>query len=58
MVFVSEEWWQEQRPIFVEKMRNKKMNYLKENDIINEIKKETEKKSVNQFDELIEMEAK
>ena len=34
------------------------MNYLKENDIINEIKKETEKKSVNQFDELIEMEAK
>lgn len=58
VVFVSEEWWQEQRPIFVEKMRNKKMNYLKENDIINEIKKETEKKSVNQFDELIEMEAK
>ena len=34
------------------------MNYLEENDIINEIKKETEKKSVNQFDELIEMEAK
>lgn len=58
VVFVSEEWWQEQRPIFVEKMRNKKMNYLEENDIINEIKKETEKKSVNQFDELIEMEAK
>ena len=58
VVFVSEEWWQKQRPIFVEKMRNKKMNYLEENDIINEIKKETEKKSVNQFDELIEMEAK
>lgn len=58
VVFVSEEWWQEQRPIFVEKMRNKKMNYLEENDIINDIKKETEKKSVNQFDELIEMEAK
>lgn len=58
IVFVNDEWWQEQRPIFIEKIRNKKMNYLEENAIIDEIKKETEKKSVNQFNELIEMEAK
>ena len=37
---------------------NEEQSHSLNSNIINEIKKETEKKSVNQFDELIEMEAK
>lgn len=48
-IFVSDNFWKENRPKYIEKIKNKELKYINENDII-------KKNSVNEFTEFIEME--
>ena len=56
VVYITEEYWKEIRPKYVELVKNKKLKNESEIELINEINMIKNKDNVNEFSELIEME--
>lgn len=56
IVYISEDYWKKERPIYVEKARNNQLEIIDETDALNKLKEMNNKNSVNEFNELIEME--
>ncbi len=56
IVYITDEYWQKVRPMYAEKAKRNQLNIIDEKELLEKIKKYDEKKSVNEFYELIEME--
>ncbi len=56
IVYISEDYWKKERPIYVEKARNNQLEIIDETEALNKLKEMNNKNSVNEFNELIEME--
>lgn len=56
VVYISSDYWKKVRPTYVEKAKNGTLEIIDENEILDKIKKINNKNSVNEFNELIEME--
>ena len=56
IVYITNEYWKQLRPIFVEKVKNKTIEYIDETKILNEYKKNKRKDSIDDFNDLIEVE--
>lgn len=56
IVYISEDYWKKERPIYVEKARNNQLEIIDETEALNKLKEKNNKNSVNEFNELIEME--
>lgn len=56
VVYITEEYWKEIRPKYVELVKNKKLKNESEIELINEINMIKNKDNVSEFSELIEME--
>ncbi len=56
LVYITDNFWQEVRPKYVEKARNGELELINEEEALNELKKTNINNSVNEFTELIEME--
>lgn len=56
VVYISSDYWKKVRPTYVEKAKNGTLEIIDENEILEKIKKNNNKNSVNEFNELIEME--
>ena len=56
IVYISDEHWKKIRPDYIKKIKNGNIKFIDENDILIKIKNINNKNSVNEFNELIEME--
>ncbi len=56
LVYITDEFWQKVRPEYVAKARNGELELINEEEALNELKKMNTNNSVNEFNELIEME--
>jgi len=56
LVYITDEFWQKVRPEYVAKARNGELELINEEEALNELKKTNTNNSVNEFNELIEME--
>ena len=56
IVLLSNDKWQDIRPKYVKKVKNKELTYLEETNIILKIKEINNKKTINIFDDIIEIE--
>ena len=56
IVYITDNYWKEIRPMFVEKVKNKTIEYIDETKTLNELKKIKGKDSIELFDELVEVE--
>ncbi len=57
ITYISTDYWQKIRPEYVEKIKNKELKHIEEDDVLQKIK-EIDNNSVSDFKELIEMEDK
>ena len=58
IVYISDDYWHKVRPEYIEKIKNKTISLIDEEEILNELKEKNNKTSVNEFSDLIEMEEK
>lgn len=58
IVYISEDYWHKVRPEYIEKIKNKTISLIDEEEVLNELKEKNNKTSVNEFSDLIEMEEK
>lgn len=56
LVYITDEFWKKVRPEYVAKARNGELELINEEEALNELKKMNTNNSVNEFNELIEME--
>ncbi len=56
IVYISDEHWKKIRPDYIKKIKNGNIKFIDESDILIKIKNINNKNSVNEFNELIEME--
>ncbi len=56
VVYVTNDYWKKIRPLYAEKVRNKELSYINEEELINKIKNIKNNNTVNEFNDLIEME--
>lgn len=56
LVYITDKFWQKVRPEYVAKARNGELELINEEEALNELKKMNTNNSVNEFNELIEME--
>ena len=56
IVYISDDYWHKVRPEYIEKIKNKTISLMSEEEILNELKEKNNKTSVNEFSDLIEME--
>ena len=56
IVYITDEYWKTIRPEYVEKIKNKELVSINEEELIKKIKELSDKKSVSEFADLIEME--
>ena len=58
IVYITEEYWLEIRPKYVEKVKNKELELINEENILKKLIEENSNTSVKEFSDLIEMEDK
>ena len=58
IVYISDDYWHKVRPEYIEKIKNKTISLIDEQEVLNELKEKNNKTSVNEFSDLIEMEEK
>ena len=56
LVYISNDYWQKIRPLYAQKVKNKELNHIDEQKVLEELKQKQNNNSVNEFNELIEME--
>ena len=56
LVYISNDYWQKIRPLYAQKVKNKELNHIDEQKVLEELKLKQNNNSVNEFNELIEME--
>lgn len=56
LVYITDEFWQKVRPEYVAKAKNGELELINEEETLNELKRIKTNDSVNEFNELIEME--
>ena len=56
LVYISNDYWQKIRPLYAQKVKNKELNHINEQKVLEELKLKQNNNSVNEFNELIEME--
>ena len=58
IVYITDSYWKKIRPKYVELVKNNKLELKDEEYLLSQINKIKNKNSVNEFDDLIEMEEK
>ena len=58
IVYITNDYWLQIRPEYIEKVKNKSLKYENEEKILNKIKQIKSNSSIKDFDEFVEMEAK
>ena len=56
LVYISNDYWQKIRPLYAQKVKNNELNHIDEQKVLEELKQKQNNNSVNEFNELIEME--
>ncbi len=56
IVYISDLFWKEVRPVYVEKIKNGGLEFIDEEKVLEELKNKNNSNSVNDFSDLIEME--
>ena len=56
IVYISEQHWKEIRPKFIEKIKTGKIEFINEKECLENLKKIENKNSMQEFNDLIEME--
>lgn len=56
LVFIEDDYWKKIRPDYIEKVKNNKLEIIDENEVLLKIKEMNNNETINEFDELIEME--
>ena len=58
IVYISDEYWKNIRPIYINKIKNKKISHIDEDKYLDDLKQQNNNINLNDFSELIEMEEK